>query len=190
MMKQKQTLQAAIGRLETTLSTLDESEFHWCRRFNSCLNHRGVKTLFAIISRIGDGVVWYLTMLLLPLIWGKAAFVVVLKMLLVGVVGLCIYKKLKHRTRRSRPCHRHTGIAHPVKPLDEYSFPSGHTLHAVGFTVVVGAHYPVLLWLFFPLTVLIALSRVVLGLHYPSDVLAGALIGWSVAMLVVLIQLT
>lgn len=187
MIKEKYSPASVIGRLETTLHTLDYSELHLCRWFNSYLNRRGVEKLFAAVSRVGDGVVWYLTMLLLPLIWGNEAFIVVLKMMLAGVVGLLIYKKLKKRTRRQRPCRRHAGINDPVRPLDEYSFPSGHTLHAVGFTAVAGAHYPVLLWLFAPLTVLIAMSRLVLGLHYPSDVIVGALIGWSVAVLVIMI---
>ncbi|MEK7737966.1 MAG: phosphatase PAP2 family protein, partial [Pseudomonadota bacterium] len=65
-----------------------------------------------------------------------------------------------------------------------FSFPSGHTLHAVSFTLVASAAYPVLapsLWLY---TALVALSRPVLGLHYPSDVLAGAAIGALLAQLV------
>ncbi|MNV30971.1 phosphatidylglycerophosphatase B [compost metagenome] len=60
-----------------------------------------------------------------------------------------------------------------MAPLDEFSFPSGHTLHAVSFTIVALAYYPWLAPLLVPFTVLIGLSRVVLGLHYPSDVLAA-----------------
>ena len=62
-------------------------------------------------------------------------------------------------------------------PLDPFSFPSGHTLHAVAFTVVAATHYPPLAALLVPFTLLIAASRVVLGLHYPSDVLVGAVLG-------------
>ena len=68
-----------------------------------------------------------------------------------------------------------------AKPLDQFSFPSGHTLHAVGFSVVAVAYFPVLIWLVLPFTLLVAASRVILGLHYPSDVLAGALVGLSIA---------
>ena len=69
----------------------------------------------------------------------------------------------------------------PVAPLDEFSFPSGHTLHAVAFTIVAIAHYPVLAWLLVPFAASVAASRVVLGLHYPSDVLAATAIGTGLA---------
>src|SRR5690606_16957595 len=68
-----------------------------------------------------------------------------------------------------------------VAPLDEFSFPSGHTLHAVAFSTVAVAHYPVLAWALVPFTGAVALSRVVLGLHYPSDVLAATAIGGLLA---------
>ena len=78
---------------------------------------------------------------------------------------------------------RHDRILPRVAPLDEYSFPSGHTLHAVSFTLIAVHYYPKLAWLLLPFAVLVALSRVVLGLHYPSDVLAGALLGAGLALL-------
>ena len=74
-------------------------------------------------------------------------------------------------------------IAVAGAPLDRYSFPSGHTLHAVSFAWQVSAHFPELGWVLIPLAALIAGSRVVLGLHYPTDVLVGGLIGASLAEL-------
>lgn len=187
MIKEKYSTAAVIGQIEAKLDSLDHAELHLCRFFNTYVEKKYVQHLFAAVSRIGDGVVWYATMVMLPFVWGLSALAVVAKMLLVGGVGLLIYKQLKQRTKRQRPCKRHFGISHPVAPLDEYSFPSGHTLHAVGFTAVAGAHFPVLWWLLAPLTALIAMSRLVLGLHYPSDVIVGALIGWVLAMFVILL---
>jgi undecaprenyl-diphosphatase len=67
-------------------------------------------------------------------------------------------------------------IAH-IPPLDEFSFPSGHTLQAVSFTIIALAWYPLLAPLLLGFTSLVAASRVILGLHYPSDVLAAIGIG-------------
>ena len=83
----------------------------------------------------------------------------------------------KRWTRRPRPFARDGRIRAWVAPLDEFSFPSGHTLHAVAFTLVALAHYPGLAPLLIPFAACVAASRVVLGLHYPSDVLAATVIG-------------
>ncbi len=72
-------------------------------------------------------------------------------------------------------------IAPGVSPLDRFSFPSGHTLHAVAFTIIASIHYPQLPFLLVPFTLLTAASRIVMGLHYPSDVLAGACLGAIIA---------
>ena len=64
-----------------------------------------------------------------------------------------------------------------VAPLDRFSFPSGHTLHAVGFTLLATHAHPELGWFLVPFATMVACSRLVLGLHYPSDVLTGAAIG-------------
>ena len=73
-------------------------------------------------------------------------------------------------------------LAVGAAPLDRYSFPSGHTLHAVAFSTVVLATYGILAWLLVPFTLAVATSRVVLGLHYPTDVAAGAAVGALLAV--------
>jgi undecaprenyl-diphosphatase len=134
-------------------------------------------------SRLGDGMVWYVLVGALPLLYGPRAVRPALVMAVTGLIGILIYRWLKGRLLRERPFIRHPGITLAMPPLDRYSFPSGHTLHAVAFTWLAVQHFPELAWILFPLTGLIAVSRVVLGLHYPSDVLAGGAIGAALAML-------
>lgn len=166
------------------LQRLAARELAWCLRFNRTVQRQGAERLFAMISRLGDGVFWYSLMICLLLVQGHPALPAVERMIATGCVCLILYKWLKTKTTRARPYTCNTGIRVSVPPLDQYSFPSGHTLHAVAFSVVAIFHYPGLVWLVLPFTILIALSRLVLGLHYPSDVLAGALLGAGVAILV------
>ena len=107
----------------------------------------------------------------------EMAVVPVLHMAAAGLAGTLLYKWLKAKTLRPRPFEFYREIILSVPPLDQYSFPSGHTLHAVAFSLVALSYYPSLAVLLVPFTLLVAASRMVLGLHYPSDVLAGATIG-------------
>lgn len=151
-----------------------------CIRVNRALEVRWVPQIFRIVSRLGDGVFWYALMLAM-LGFGADAIRAVLHMACVGAVCTLSYKLLKTRTLRPRPYEVHGEVAAGAPPLDAFSFPSGHTLHAVAFTLVALAYYPALAVLLVPFTLLVAASRVVLGLHYPSDVLAGALLGGLIA---------
>jgi undecaprenyl-diphosphatase len=104
-------------------------------------------------------------------------------MAVAGLVGTMIYKWLKVRTLRPRPYNVHQQISLRTIPLDQFSFPSGHTLHAVIFTLVAIHYYPTLSVALIPFSILIGLSRPILGLHYPSDVLVGALIGFFISLI-------
>ena len=155
----------------------------WCLRANHLGEWSGVRRFFAIISRLGDGVFWYVLMGALIVADGLDGLAASAHLALTGVVALSLYKVLKRWTRRPRPFASDVRIRAWVAPLDEFSFPSGHTLHAVAFTVVALAHYPMLAGLLIPFAAAVAVSRVVLGLHYPSDVLAATVIGVSLASL-------
>ena len=153
----------------------------WCLRSNRWCARRGVLRYFAAASRLGDGLFWYALMLALVAADGLDGLRASAHMAATGLVALLLYKSLKRWTRRPRPFARDGRIRAWVAPLDEFSFPSGHTLHAVAFTLVALAYYPFLAWLLLPFSASVAASRVVLGLHYPSDVLAATAIGSALA---------
>lgn len=136
---------------------------------------------FGAVSRLGDGVAWYTLMVLIAVFGGGLGFRTALLMLVSGLSCTILYKSVKHALRRPRPCHVFGELHTTVPPLDEFSFPSGHTMHACVFTVVATAGFPWLGFLLVPFTLLIAISRPVLGLHYLSDVLVGALLGCGIA---------
>jgi undecaprenyl-diphosphatase len=162
---------------------VDAIEHAWCLRLNRGCSRPVVRDVFAAISKLGDGPFWYALIFLLPALYGKEAVYPAIRMAVVGIIGVALYKYLKSRLVRERPYISLAGIVPGTKALDRYSFPSGHTLHAVSFTVLAIASFPQLAWLLVPFAALIAASRVVLGLHYPTDVAAGALLGAGLALL-------
>jgi len=162
------------------IQTWDEA---WCLRFNRASTNPWIRKSFRLISRLGDGIFWYGLMIVLLVRYQAVALLAVLHMIVVGLVCTVIYKWLKRKTHRPRPFDTHRAISCAAAPLDQFSFPSGHTLHAVAFSIVTLAYFPALVWLLVPFTALVALSRLVLGLHYPSDVLVGVLIGATISAL-------
>lgn len=164
-------------------NVVDQREFAFCQSINRSLRFRPVHGYFQIVSRLGDGWFWYLVILALPFISPEDGLAIALLMVATGLSCTISYKLLKRWLIRERPFISFPSINCGTPPLDRYSFPSGHTLHAVCFNTVVALTAPEVAWLLFPFTLSVAASRVVLGLHYPSDVAVGALIGWCLALL-------
>jgi undecaprenyl-diphosphatase len=166
-----------LAEIELTIST----------EINKACNFNFIKALFKLISRLGDGVFWYSLIVCLAIYYGEKGFLAAGHMLLAAGISLIIYKLVKSKTSRIRPFEFSNAIMKGTIALDRYSFPSGHTLQAVCFTTVALPYFPHLAILLVPFTLLVALSRVLLGLHYPTDVIAGAMIGYTIAKLTFLI---
>jgi len=165
------------------LQRADAMEYRLCLTINRLSHIDFCRAVFRLVSRIGDGVIWYSLMLLWPLLYGEPGMRLSLRMAVVGATGLALYKFLKKHLVRERPYITLKGVVAGIPPLDRYSFPSGHTLHAVSFTILICCAMPVMAWWCVPFAVLVAASRVVLGLHYPTDVLAGAGIGAMLSLI-------
>lgn len=169
--------------LQETLGWAQSIDSRLCVKVSHTSQYRIIRSGFRAISRMGDGMFWYILMLAIAISQGQHGLYVCLHMLVVGFSGTLVYKWLKHRTHRPRPFQVRQDVLLSGTPLDYFSFPSGHTLHAVAFGVVAVQYYPQLLPLIYPFVLLVGMSRVVLGLHYPSDVLAGAAIGYGLVTL-------
>ncbi|AXI02244.1 phosphatase PAP2 family protein [Aquirhabdus parva] len=166
-----------MSRWQSTVLQVQDWDLYWCLRLNSYSTRQAVARTFKLISRLGDGWFWYGLTLVILSIYGMHALPLLGQAWLTSITGLVIYKLLKHKTLRPRPYQVHQAVMLGERPLDHFSFPSGHTLHAVLFTVMLGTDFPVLLPILVPFMLLVALSRVILGLHYPTDVIMGAVIG-------------
>jgi undecaprenyl-diphosphatase len=171
------------------LSRMQALDSALCVTVSHTSQYRLIRDWFRLISRLGDGVFWYALMLVILATQQADGIKPVLHMLAAGLTGTLVYKWLKAKTLRPRPYQVHQDVWLSGKPLDHFSFPSGHTLHAVAFGLVALFYYPLLAMLLIPFIAMVGISRVVLGLHYPSDVLAGATIGYVIAQISIQISI-
>ncbi|MDZ4811708.1 MAG: phosphatase PAP2 family protein [Pseudomonadota bacterium] len=152
-----------------------------CHALNRWGRSQPTRNLFRCVSRLGDGPVWYALIFGLASLGGTTGLMAALHLAAIGLISWLLYRSLKRWTQRPRPFAQYQSIQAHIAPLDEFSFPSGHTLHATAFSLVACSYYPALAWILVPFTLLVALSRVILGLHYPTDVLAAFAIGATLA---------
>ena len=171
-----------IEILKTKILDLD---LKGCVFLNNYSHSEKIAKTFCKVSRLGDGTFWYGMLGAVWLMKGVEYSDRIAYITAGASIGTLIYKALKKKTVRPRPYQVHQVIKLGERPLDHFSFPSGHTLHAVMITSILGYIAPPLLFIMVPFTGLVAASRMILGLHYPTDVLMGALIGGSVATLVI-----
>jgi undecaprenyl-diphosphatase len=94
-----------------------------------------------------------------------------------------LFRALKRTSRRKRPCDIEPHCWASILPPDKYSFPSGHSITAFAVSVSLGMFYPELQVCLLLAAFLIAASRIILGMHFLSDVLAGSGIGLLLGLL-------
>lgn len=145
----------------------------------SARHYHSILPVARLVSRLGDGHFYLVAGLLSWLIqgWDYGLFAA---LLLVFAIERPVYYLLKNTLRRNRPfCV--LAIESQVKPSDRFSFPSGHTSAAFAFAIVCMQFFPLLSLPLLLLAAAIGFSRIVLGVHYPTDILMGVLLGIVIA---------
>jgi undecaprenyl-diphosphatase len=143
---------------------------------------RHIDRSMILLTRLGDGWLWLALALFILTVQKE---ILLFYRLTVGLfLEVSLYKVLKSLCSRQRPFQRFENVSCLLPPPDAYSFPSGHTAAAFVVAVTIGTFYSAVLAPFLFFALLIGFSRIYLGAHYPSDVLAGAAIGTCFAELV------
>ena len=139
------------------------------------------------VTKLGDGGVFWIALalvLLIPKKTRRTGAAMAVAMLLGLIIGNGLIKNLVMRTRPF-------DLAHPVvsrsnlliAPPTDYSFPSGHTLASFEAATALFKDHSVYGFFAYVLAILIAFSRLYLQVHYPSDVLGGAILGFLLGLL-------
>ncbi len=151
----------------------------------TCLINAGMYRYLAVcaryISRTGDGHLYLLSGTFIYLEEGIQSLILQ-ALLLAFLIERPLYFILKNSFRRNRPQAALKGFSSLVKPSDQFSFPSGHTSAAFMVATISGYFMPVFLLPLLLWAALVGFSRVVLGVHFPTDTLVGMILGVSVAV--------
>jgi undecaprenyl-diphosphatase len=162
---------------QTVWGHIQSNDHRLMRKVHRWRAPRWFRILMILMTRLGDGWLWYSIGLIL-LIWGGAQkFLAIGTATAAAATGIFLFRALKHASRRKRPCEIEPHCWSLILPPDKYSFPSGHSITSFAIAISVGMFYPSLQVVLFAIALLIASSRIILGMHFLSDVLAGSAIG-------------
>ena len=147
------------------------------RRVHRWRAPRWVRLWMVCATRGGDGWLWCLLGFAVLLFGGPEAFAALAAAGLATMSGIALFVWLKRKTGRTRPCTIEPHCWSQVLPPDHFSFPSGHSITAFAVAMPLGLFFPPLMAALLFCAFSVAVSRVILGMHFLSDVVAGSAIG-------------
>lgn len=164
-------------KLLSTIHMFDLRAFQWCLKRQY---REQMVTVARWISRSADGYLYAVVgaIALLEKHWLFA------KVLAVGfLIERVLYFILKNTLKRRRPQQTIPSFISVIQPSDQFSFPSGHTSAAFLMMAICSVFFPTLSIMLVIWAVSVGASRVLLGVHFPTDTMAGAILGYSVGIL-------
>jgi undecaprenyl-diphosphatase len=150
------------------------------RHVNHWRAPRWLRVWMVSATRLGDGWIWYAVGIALFLFGGMDRFTALAASITAEAVAVSLFQLVKKASKRKRPCQLEAHCWAKVLPPDQFSFPSGHSMSAFAIVTPLCIFYPELQGVLLVLSLSIAVSRVVLGMHFVSDVVAGSLLGAAI----------
>jgi undecaprenyl-diphosphatase len=172
--------------MNQVLTFIAHRDHRLMRSINRWPAPRWIRIWMLCATRGGDGWLWYAMGLMVLLFGGDQRFRAVGAAASAAACGILIFLRIKKITGRKRPCTIEPHCWARLLPPDQFSFPSGHTITAFSVSLTLSRFYPELAIGLFFCAVSIAASRIMLGMHFLSDVLAGTAIGILLAYAMVL----
>jgi undecaprenyl-diphosphatase len=166
------------------LTAIEAGDHGIMRRVHKWPAPRWIRLWMICATRGGDGWLWNALGLALCVLGGREGAIATGEALVATAGGIVVFRRLKRYAGRRRPCVLEPHCWATLLPPDQFSFPSGHTITAFAVTVPILLHYPDLTGGLMFCAASVAVSRVLLGMHFLSDVVAGAAIGTSLGLTV------
>ena len=166
---------------QTMLQFIASGDHRLMRKVNKWPAPKWIRLWAIAATRAGDGWLWYLFGLAILMFGGDSRFIAVASAGSAAIVGIGIFVSVKRISGRKRPCEYEPHCWATLLPPDQFSFPSGHTITAFAVAASLSEFYPVLLPVLLFCALSIAASRILLGMHFLSDVVVGAVMGTGLA---------
>jgi len=144
---------------------------------------RPIRVLMLMMSRLGNGWLWYSLGVFILICGGGDRYRAFFAGALSALLAILIFQRVKPLSRRRRPCEIEPHCWAVITPPDRFSFPSGHAMTSFGIAIAVGSFYPQYQPGLLGIAALIAISRIVLGMHFLTDIVVGALLGTLIGYL-------
>lgn len=164
-----------VGR--AVWNQINSNDHRLMRRVHHWRAPRWFRILMILATRGGDGWLWYALGIILYVYGGEHRFAAIGAAACASAAGILIFRALKKTSHRQRPCEIEPHCWASILPPDKYSFPSGHSITAFAVALSIGLFYPDLTAYLLTVAFLIASSRIILGMHFLSDVIVGSAIG-------------
>jgi len=161
----------------SVLQWIETRDQRLMRRVNRWTPPRWMRLWMVAATRGGDGWLWYAMGFMIAIAGGPERFRALLAALLAVSLGIALFIQLKRVCHRRRPCALEPHCWATLLPPDQFSFPSGHTITAFAMATSLSVFYPAMLLGLLFCALSVAASRIVLGMHFLTDVIAGAALG-------------
>ncbi len=167
---------------QTMLQFIASRDHRLMRKVNKWPAPKWIRLWAIVATRAGDGWLWYLTGLAVLLFGGDNRLTAIASAGSAALVGIGAFKSLKKLSGRRRPCEIEPHCWAKLLPPDRFSFPSGHTITAFAVAIALSEFYPALLPVLLFCALSIGASRILLGMHFLSDVVVAAILGTGLAL--------
>jgi undecaprenyl-diphosphatase len=168
---------------KNVLGYIEQRDLRLMRRMNRWQAPRWVRICMLVMTKLGDGLLWYALALIVLVFGGQRGIHAFIAGAFGAFSAIALFKQVKRISRRPRPCQLEPHCWAMVAPPDQFSFPSGHSMTSFAIAISLGHFYPEFLQVLLLAALCVAVSRIVMGMHFLTDVVVGVMLGIGLGLL-------